>query len=203
MTREEFSKALSFDVSRETWEKFSLYVELLKKWQRKINLISPNTVNNIWIRHVLDSAQLQHFIPHNDKKIVDIGSGAGFPALVLSMMGYNNIVMIESDHRKCSFLRAVLRQCDLSSKVICSRIEDVNIQDVDIVTARALSSLDKLLEYSFPLLSSDGFCLFLKGEKASEEIIEARENWVFSAKAFESVTSKNAQILQIAKIKPK
>ncbi len=196
MNREEFSNRLSLDVSRETWENLCLYVELLKKWQKKVNLVSPKTIGNLWERHMLDSAQLFKHISNADGSLVDLGSGAGFPALVLSIMGIKNIHLIESDRKKCSFLREVARKCGLSVNIVNDRIEDINIDNVSFVTARALSSLDNLLSYSHSFINDNTVCLFLKGQKAEEEVLEAKNNWVFSVELIPSIIEEKSCIVK-------
>ncbi len=200
MNINEFSKKLEIDVPRETWGRFCLYVDILKKWQMKINLISPKTIPDIWERHILDSAQLFKYIESKNSKITDLGSGAGFPALVLAIMGTDNITMIEADRKKCAFLREIIRKTNTKAKIINSRIENYSLQDADIVTARALSSLDSLLKYSYPILKKGGFCLFQKGKNFQKEVKEAKKNWNFQLEAVNSITDADARILKISNI---
>ncbi len=196
MTPEEFQK--TFNVSRETLDRFQIYEDLLKKWQKKINLVAPSTVNDIWMRHFADSAQLYNYIDANDD-IADIGAGAGFPGMVLAIMGHKKITLIESDQRKCIFLKEVARQTDVDVEIINRRIEDVD-RKFDLVTARALADLDALLGFA-DHLSLNGKALFLKGQKADNEIASAEKNWQFDLETENSRTDDQASILKISNIK--
>ncbi len=152
----------------------------LEKWQNKINLISPKTIPEIWERHILDSAQLYPLLTKEEKVIVDIGTGAGFPGLVLAIIDDENRVyhLIESDHKKCVFLEEVGRILGLKNICIhCNRIENVADIQADILTARALTDLDSLLKYSINLLKPDGRCLFLKGRTVTEEISKINQSF--------------------------
>ena len=126
-----------FSVSCETEKKLLVYEEMLKKWQNKINLISNSTINEIWERHFFDSAQLIKFIPHGTIKLLDLGSGAGFPGIILSIMGVDEVLLVESDKRKAIFMSEVGRNLGLNIKIINERIENVAPFKVDIITARA------------------------------------------------------------------
>lgn len=197
MTADQFQK--QFNVSRETFEKLQTYEILLQKWQKKINLISPATVKDIWSRHFADSAQLYDFIEDKEMKIADIGAGAGFPGMVLAIMGCQQVTLIESDQRKCLFLKNVARQTDTNCNIINARIETVEEQ-FDCVTARALADLDSLLRFVDQLTTSRK-TLFLKGEKAAQEIEAARQNWHFDYHMHESITHDGGYIVSIEHLK--
>lgn len=204
MDYQDFCNSYGENVSRETFDKLVLYVELLKKWQKKINLVSPKTIAEVWTRHIGDSAQLYPFMAQDIPShtvIADFGSGAGFPGLVLSIMGYETIHLVESDQRKAVFLREVIRQCDLSATVHSVRIEALTLKDISCVTARALSSLSQLLDYTFPVLQTGGTCYFLKGESVDAEIETAKENWRFTVEKQASMTDERAVLLKISDIK--
>ena len=132
-------------VSRETLARLEAYAELLKRWSGRINLVSRNTLGDLWRRHFLDSAQLLPFIPDKARSLVDLGSGAGFPGLVLAILGVQGVALIESDKRKCVFLREAARIATAPAKIVDSRIETVKPHPVDVVTARAQSQrIDRL-----------------------------------------------------------
>ena len=147
--REEFGKAT--DVSRETLEKFQIYYDFLLAWQKKINLIGRGTEKEIWRRHFLDSAQLlplvkKHTALPEGRTWLDIGTGAGFPGLVLALLG-EEVSLVEPNSKKCAFLRTVLRETEAKAKIYNSKIEDLSPFPVDLVTARALTSIDRLIAW--------------------------------------------------------
>lgn len=201
MSPEEFQKVTG--VSRETMDKFSLYYELLLKWQKAVNLVGKSTLDDIWARHFWDSAQLFPLIPAGCQVLVDMGSGAGFPGLVLSIMGIPETHLIESDSRKAAFLAEVARKCGLNAKVHNSRIEAVQGITADVVTARALASVAELLGYARPFLArSGGICIFPKGKQAQDELLAAQKDWVFHVKHHPSRTAADGQILILSEIAP-
>ena len=201
-------KDLNIDVSRETREKLEIYHALLLKWQKAINLVSPKTIDEAWMRHFADSAQIDHHIPFDvsrESRIVfDLGSGAGFPGLVLAIMRPDlRVRLIESDERKCQFLKTVSRETNVNVMVHNSRIEDVQ-SDIcpDLITARALADLKTLLEYIEPwsLASPNLQCLFLKGARVDDELEEARKHFFFDCEQLPSLSDRQARILHLQKI---
>ena len=181
-------------------DKIATFKELLLKWQQKINLISSETIPQIQERHVEDSLVLVPYIEKN-KIIVDLGSGAGFPGIILGIHGYA-INLIESDYRKCSFLKEAARILNLQNVTVHNcRIEDYKGLVPDIVTSRALASLDKLLHLS-QIVSRETIseCLFHKGENFQTEIDEAKKNWIFDKEVFSN--PKGGVILRIRKTQP-
>lgn len=153
------------------------YVTLLLAWQKSVNLISPSTIETVWTRHVLDSAQLFPFIPKTARCLVDMGSGAGFPGVVLACLmkqeqRKTHVVLIESDLKKSLFLKEVIRRLNLNAEVLTQRLETVSMPQVDVVTARALSPLKQLFYLGKGFIQPDTLCLFLKGEHVDREIEE-------------------------------
>ena len=194
-----------FDVSRETLEKLNQYAALLRKWNPAINLVSKNTIDNLWQRHFHDSAQIYRFQPENACHWVDLGSGGGFPGLILAVLAAKSqpnarFTLIESDLRKATFLRTVIRELELNATVIAERIEETPPLEADILTARALAPLNKLLEYAKHHLKTDGFAIFPKGEKYRREINETVAFWRFDVEEFTSKTNPNGAILKIGGI---
>ena len=185
------------NVSRETIEKLEIYISLLQQWNKKINLVSQQGMDQVWKRHVYDSFQLIRYLDSSVKSIADLGSGGGFPGLILALSTDIPVILIESDMRKTIFLREVLRQTKTQATVLCQRIENVNAISADVVTARALTSLTQLLEFSKNILNKNGYCLFLKGRSVNLEIEEAQKNWKINYKTFSSQTNADGVIVKI------
>lgn len=158
------------DVSRETGEKLAAYVALLEKWQTRVNLVSASTLPDIWSRHIWDSAQLVPLVPANTRRILDVGSGAGFPGLVLAALCDAECHLVESDQKKAIFLQTVVRECGIPATIHTARIESLPSLGADIVTARALAPMDKLLDLLVHQLTPGSRCLFLKGAQAKSEL---------------------------------
>ncbi|WP_417782943.1 16S rRNA (guanine(527)-N(7))-methyltransferase RsmG [Terasakiella pusilla] len=191
----------ALDVSRETLDKLQVYADLLVKWQAKINLVSNSTLDDLWTRHLLDSAQVFPFLPNQTKTLVDIGCGAGFPGLVLAIMGVEDVHMVDSDMRKMAFVREVARATETPVTIHNCRIDDVKETEfADVVTSRALASLEKLLGFSANLCKPDGTCIFLKGRKTEEEIREAQKNWDFEYQSHGSVSDHEGKVLIIERM---
>jgi len=193
------------DVSRETMDRLQLYADLLEKWNPKINLVSKSTLPEKWQRHFLDSAQVWPHISTETRKLVDIGSGAGFAGLVLAIIAMEkrpelSIILIESDSRKCAFMRNTAREVGLDIEIQTIRIETAKIMDADLLTARALASIQQLLAYSENILSPTGSCLFLKGEACAIEVAEAKESWNFTATETNSLTHPTGKLLKLTGI---
>lgn len=194
------------NLSEKTVEKLDKYVDLLECEQKKMNLVGVSTLPIVWTRHVLDSAQLFNQINPDDDVVLDFGSGAGFPALVLAIMDVerkHDFRLIESDGKKCAFLNKVISECELRATVHNERIEQMEKFTADLITARALASLDKLLKYAFPFFKKTTRCLFMKGAKAAEEIIAARKKYEFKVEKIPSVTSAEGIILLLSEVKRK
>ncbi len=196
----------TLNLSENVSDKLDCYVALLNEWQSKMNLVSSSTLPEVWTRHILDSGQIFKFVKPSDKMIFDFGSGAGFPALVLAIMDENRLLDVhcaESDGKKCQFLKAVIDECGLNVVVHNERIEKISVPPVDVITARALASLDKLMGYAFPFMSNKTRCLFLKGKKVPEEIKEAEKKWKFSTSVHSSLSSPEGRILEISNVRKK
>ena len=199
MTPEAF--ALRFDVSRETLTSLSAYVTLLEKWQPRINLVSPATLPDIWHRHIWDSAQLLQYLPvvpaRQRCKILDIGSGAGFPGLVLAILGAGDVKLVESDQRKAVFLQTVIWELGLSACVINQRIETLPACQPDVITARALAALPKLMSLIEPQFHNGLTCLFLKGAGVDEELTNFQSYSTMIPQLYPSVTSDDGVIVKL------
>ena len=188
------------DVSRETLDRLEDYADLVRKWSPKINLISRADLPHLWGRHIQDSLQLLRF-SGSGGRWVDLGSGGGFPGIVIAIARPDlDMHLIESDTRKATFLRTCVRELGLKAQIHANRIEDVASLGADIISARALAPLDRLLNMVSHHLAHNGFALLPKGEKATEELAIARETWSFSATMHPSETRQGATILQIEAI---
>lgn len=186
-------------VSRETCEKLQVYHGLLVRWSKIKNLVAPNTLQHIWERHFADSLQVAALVA-DAKIIVDMGSGAGFPGLVLALqMTGGTVHLIESDNRKCAFLREVVRATTASAIVHCGRIEDVvpNLPRPDVVTARALASLKNLINLSHPMILAGATGVFLKGQGFMSELTEAETACTFKFEFIRSVTDSAAGVILV------
>jgi 16S rRNA (guanine527-N7)-methyltransferase len=188
-------------VSRETLERLTAYVELLGQWNRRINLVSANTMGDLWRRHILDSAQLYPLLPPRTRILVDLGSGAGLPGLVLAIMGITEVHLIESDQRKSAFLREAIRITEAPATVHAQRIESVPPFFADAVVARALADLSQLIDISEKFRNARTVCLFLKGKSAAEELALTEQSWNMSAETIQSVTEPGAAILKLAALR--
>lgn len=194
-----------YDVSRETFDRLVHYESLLHKWNPVINLVSKSSVPHIWLRHFSDSAQIYQLRPSKPCHWVDLGSGGGFPALVLSIIALelnpvDRFTLVESDVRKVAFLQTVIRELGLNASVIAQRIEKIQPLKADVLTARALTSLSQLLDYACNHLRSDGIALFLKGESYKSEITHALGLWNFEVDEITSKTNPAAAMLKIGGI---
>ncbi len=204
-----FNEVEGLRVSHETSSRLEIYYQLLLKWQKAINLVSKNTLQDSWARHFADSAQLaQHIradVSRESRHVVDLGSGAGFPGLVLGIMRPDlEVHLVESDDRKCQFLRTVSRESESSNiHVHCARIEDVCDEiRPNVVTARALADLASLLDLVLPWAQSNPNleCLFMKGSGAQDEINHANDYFNFNSVLYESITDPSASIVHIKNI---
>jgi 16S rRNA (guanine527-N7)-methyltransferase len=204
------SLSQAFGVSRETLERLITYEALLQRWQKTINLVAPATLPDAWHRHFADSAQISALVPEAATTLVDIGSGAGFPGMVLAIMlaerGNIRVTLIESDNRKSAFLREVARQVRVAVDIRIGRIENpatrVNLPAAEVVTSRALAPLPRLFGLAHPLMAAGSLGLFPKGREAAAEISQARETWSFEAELTPSVTDPDARIVQVHDLRP-
>lgn len=204
LTSEAFQARLS--VSRETRDKFQAYADLLVKWNRAINLVGPKTLDDLWRRHLLDSAQLRDLLPPvepgRQRVILDVGAGAGFPGLVLALLGCGQVHLVDSDQRKAQFLREVIRVTGAPAEVHACRIEDLALDHAGVVTCRAFAPLPRLLEQTERfLLGENGgkpaIGLFLKGRRVDDELTEAGKRWRLQLDRIESETDPEGTILRL------
>ncbi len=199
MTPEEFQVATN--VSRETLARLRTYEALLRKWQPAINLVSKSSLDDLWRRHFLDSAQLLRFVPPGARTLVDLGSGAGFPGLVLAALGMPGVHLVDSDARKCAFLREAARSLGVSVDIHHGRIEEAAPFIADLVTARALAPLSDLLDLGERFIGPHTICLFLKGKGVDEELTGVREKWNMTITREISASDPSGTILRLEHIR--
>jgi 16S rRNA (guanine527-N7)-methyltransferase len=188
--------AALIDVSRETQERLAVYVALLTKWNAKINLVGPTTLPDVWRRHILDSAQIHPQIA-GAGTLVDLGSGAGLPGLILAILGGPQVHLIEADARKCAFLHEAARVTGAVVTIHNRRIEAAPAIAADVVTARALAPLAQLLDHAVRFLKPAGKCVFLKGARQADELTEARKTWHMSVTERPSLSDPSGVILEV------
>ena len=189
------------DVPRETERRLETYADLLKRWNARINLVAPSTLDDVWTRHFADSAALLEFAP-KPCSWVDLGAGGGFPGMVCAIVGGPDIGMtlIEADQRKCAFLRTVARETRTRVNVLPERIENARLE-ADVLSARALAPLVNLLEHAERFLTPGGIALFQKGRRHEDELTKALERFRFTCEKHPSHTEEGAVILKIGDIR--
>jgi 16S rRNA (guanine527-N7)-methyltransferase len=201
-----------FDVSRETLDRLAIYEALLRQWQKAVNLVAPSTLDAVWHRHFADSAQIVRLAPRA-RSWTDLGSGAGFPGLVVAILlaeGASDparIALIESDSRKCAFLREVARNTGITVDILSTRIEQAathtNLESPEVVSARALAPLDRLLGLAAPLFTPSTVGVFLKGRDAAAEVETAAKAWTFAVEMIPSLTEASGRVVVVRNLQPK
>ena len=195
MTPETVQETLN--VSRETLDRFAAYLSLLEKWQKSVNLVARTTLGIAWQRHILDSGQLAHYLPSGCKTIMDVGSGAGFPGLVLSIMQGATVHLVESDHKKTVFLQTVIRELGLSAIVHNERIESLTKVAPDVITAREFAPLGKAVGLLAPHMEPHTVLLLLKGRNVEEELTEMPDYPIMSAVTYPSLSDPDGVVLKL------
>ncbi len=191
------------DVSRETQARLEAYLALLARWNARINLVGPTPPEGWWSRHIEDGLQLAPLLPDGDGPIADLGSGAGLPGLILAATTNRAVHLVESDQRKCAFLREAAREMSLPHVTIhTARIEAARLPPLAAITARALAPLGILLGFAHPRLAPNGIAIFPKGRTAEAELTEAAPHWHMAVERFASRTDAHATILRIRDLRP-
>ncbi|MFD1511610.1 16S rRNA (guanine(527)-N(7))-methyltransferase RsmG [Lacimonas salitolerans] len=190
------------NVSRETMDRLVRYVDLLEKWNPRINLVGKSTLKDAWTRHVVDSLQILALAPTEWTHWADLGSGGGFPGLVVAIAAMDQaegrtVTLVESDQRKCAFLRTVIRETGAPAQVIAARIEDIEPLKADVISARALADLSTLLGFVQQHGTVDCTALFQKGETWQRELSQAQAQWAFTNTPYKSETEEKSVILRI------
>jgi 16S rRNA (guanine527-N7)-methyltransferase len=199
MTAKKTAKAPLRDLgmTAEIEARLTAYLDLLAKWNPRINLVGPKTLDDAWTRHILDSAQLVALIPGSARVLVDLGSGAGLPGLILAIFGSAETHLIEADARKCAFLREAVRVTGAAATIHNCRIEAAPSIAADVVTARALAPLEELLPMAARFFGADGRAVFLKGARWAEELTAARKSWHMTVSDHPSLTDPAARVLSV------
>jgi 16S rRNA (guanine527-N7)-methyltransferase len=188
-------------VSRETLERLEFWLAELRLWQARINLVGASTLADPWRRHILDSAQLVRFLHPGTRRLVDLGSGAGLPGLILAILGVPEVHLVESDRRKAAFLLSCKGKLDLPGVVVhAERAERLRLPPADVVTARALAPLEELLPLALRFADARTRFLFLKGHEVESELTRARRSWKITAHLHPSLASEEARILEIEQV---
>lgn len=195
----------TYNVSRETFDKLKSCQTMLSEWQQKFNLVSSNTLEDSWNRHFLDSAQLFPLLPKDAEIMYDFGSGAGFPGMVLAIMANEKmprlqVNLVESTTKKTLYLNAVREQLGVRVNVLNDRIEKLPAAKADVITSRALASLNELLGYAVRFCKPETVCIFPKGKKYAEELAEAHRCWRFKCQILPSRQSEEGRILVITSL---
>lgn len=208
MTGIALSDCVGFEVSTETLQRLQTYADLVAKWNPRINLVSRNTLPVLWDRHIIDSAQLYRFVPGPAPIWADLGSGGGFPGIVMAILSLQarpeaEHILVESDQRKCAFLIEAIRVTGCRAKVLNARVEKLPPMQASVITARALAALPELLGWIQPHLAADGHAVLPKGAAFEAEVAAARDLWDFNLDISASQTDDAARILRLSDIKPR
>jgi 16S rRNA (guanine527-N7)-methyltransferase len=195
LTPEAFAEILG--VSRETLRRLESYVDLVGSWNRRINLVSAASLADVWRRHILDCGQLIRHIDPAARVLVDLGSGAGLPGLILGILGIPDVHLIEADQRKAAFLREAARVTKTTATVHARRAETVPAFPADLVTARALAPLSQLIGLGAPFMTPETVCLFLKGESVQDELTAAQKKWIMRTQILASLADPTGHILRV------
>lgn len=189
------------DVPRETRDRFAVFESLVRRWNPRINLVSPSTLQDFETRHLADSIQIHEMAPHDATTWADLGSGGGFPGVVVAICRPDcRVTMVESDRRKAEFLRHAVRELSLNADIRAERIEDIQGIAPDVISARALAALPKLLSLCESIADPGTVFLFPKGERFDEELRLARRDWRFTEEIIPSKTRKGSVILRLRNV---
>lgn len=182
-------------------DKFNIYISELYKWNKHTNLVGKTTMINPIKSHLLDCIQVSKYINNSNNAIIDIGSGAGLPGIILSIYNHKNVCLVDSNIKKIKFVKHISAKLNLSLKIIYSRIENIQNAKYDYIISRALAKLDKLLCYSLRLAHKNTKMIFLKGEKYEQEIIEAKKNWKFNFSVKNSLSDNRGKIILLRNLR--
>ncbi len=186
-----------YNLNKKQIDLISNYIRKLKKSNKKHNLVGSSTIENIWDRHINDSLQLSEFILKKNSSIIDLGTGAGFPGVILSVFGYTNILLIDSKMKKIDFIKEFASENKIQIKTICTRVEKIKNQQFDFIVCRAFAPLVKLLDYSLFFTKKNTSLLFLKGRNVKNEINDAKKIYSFKYNLFPSKSAGDGFVLKV------
>ena len=199
MRKEEVVKAFNIK-SSETYLLESFLIDL-KKTTKHTNLVGQSTMLSPWDRHICDSIQLTSIINKKESRILDMGTGPGFPGLVLAIVGYKNITLVDSKEKKVNFLKKTIKKFDLKTKAFHGRLENIKLKPFEFIVSRALAPLERLLNYSLFFSNKNTTLLFLKGKNAMNEIVEAKKNFYFNYDMINSQSEGGGFVVKIKNFK--
>ena len=194
---------INYGLNNKQSQLIQFYLTRLNEINKSLNLVGQSTIKNAWDRHINDSLQLTRFIKNKKSSIIDLGTGAGLPGLVLNIYGYKNILLVDSKQKKINFIRGFSKESKLEIKNLCSRVENIKDQKFDHVVCRALAPLPKILDYSLIFTKKNTSLLFLKGRNVKKEIQDAKIHFSFQHKLFESKSAGEGFVLMVTKLKRK
>ena len=195
--------ARELNVSRETLERLRAFVALLTEWNLRHNLVSERSLADVWRRHVLDSAQLTRFMPPSAKTLIDLGSGAGFPGMIVTAMRPDlHVTLVEATAKKCRFLGEAATLMHADVQILNARIEDLSGKPFDVVSARACAPLPRLATYAQRFVGPNTVCLFLKGQNVGSELTETRKSWRMKLQSHASMSDPAGTVLEIHGLAP-
>tara|TARA_B100002051_G_scaffold229243_1_gene226189 strand:- start:507 stop:1112 length:606 start_codon:yes stop_codon:yes gene_type:complete len=191
----------NFNLKKRQVDLINNYIQKLEKSNKTHNLVGPSTIDIAWDRHINDSLQLSKFISKKNSSIIDLGTGAGLPGVILSIFGYKNILLIDSKMKKINFINQFAYEQNIQIKTICSRVEKIKNQKFDFIVCRALAPLTKLLDYSLFFTKKNTSLLFLKGRNVMKEIEDAKKTFIFKYDLFPSLSEGGGFVIKIYKYK--
>ena len=199
MTKEEIIKQLKINSRQE--KLLDTYIFNLKKYNKHTNLVGSSTLKDPWKRHILDCLQILPKLNNYNCSILDMGTGAGLPGLLLNIMGCQNVTLVDSNNKKINFLEKIKKEMSLNAKIILDRVENLENQKYDVITSRALANLNKLFTYSHNFLKKNTVLIFLKGKTVNDEILDATKIWKFECHKHVSLSDKGGNLLVIKNLK--
>ncbi len=199
MTKEEIIK--KFNISNAQEQLLDTYIFNLKKYNKHTNLVGRSTLEDPWKRHILDCLQILPTLNNYNCSILDMGTGAGLPGLILSIMGCQNVTLVDSNNKKTKFLEKIKKEMNLKVKIILDRVENEEAKKYDIITSRALGNLSKLFTYSHNFLKKNTVLIFLKGKTVNDEILDANKIWKFKYHKRTSLSDRGGSLLVIRNLK--
>ena len=190
-----------FNLNKKQKELFDQYILELIKHNKHTNLVGKSTLIDPWKNHILDCLQILPLINNKKTSILDMGTGAGLPGILFSMLGFSNVTLVDSNRKKTHFLKTIKKEMNLSFNIILNRLEKIDNIKFDLITSRALANLEKLITYSQKFLKKNTVLIFLKGKTVNDELISAKKKWNFQYEKHKSLSDQRGCVLVIRDIK--